>query len=105
MMWYEGDTTTVEFETNNIKYKIICCLGCEFAGDYAIIVIGDIYYVVPFAYSPNNFTNMDAYCNTIINNIDALIPILRRMVNKEHHCDNDLDSIFGFSRSIKSACK
>ena len=48
-MWYEGVTTTVEFEANNNKYKIICCLGCEITGDSAIIVTGDIYYVVPVA--------------------------------------------------------
>ncbi len=105
-MWYEGVTTTVEFEANNNKYKIICCLGCEITGDSAIIVTGDIYYVVPFAYSPSCFTDMGVYCDTIINNIDALIPILRRMVNKERHRDNDLDSIFGFSHSmVKSVSK
>lgn len=104
MRWLE-EHVTVEFEVGDTKYKIIYTIDNEVIGTSVSIIIGVIFYMMPYAYLPTSSTNMKAYCDHIIENIDIIMPVLKKMVNKECYRHPVLDDVLPSCSMTKSARK
>lgn len=87
-------------ERKDDSVTIICCLGGK-SGDYVIVKFYDIDYVMPYAYLPSCFTDLESYCNLIIDNIYIVVGALKTMMFNELWRHPFLDDIFGIPKKAK----
>ena len=87
-------------ERKSDNVKITCCLGGK-SGDYVIVNFDDVDYVVPYAYLPTCFTDLESYCNLIIDNIHIIVKALKMTTFNELWRHPFLDDIFGIPKKAK----